>query len=171
MRTFTVEQAQAFLTTSSAEGLKWQALFTLWLNAGSRPGEVEGLRWVDVDLDRDMVAIQQSAQRIRHVGQVVGQPNGAGSRRPIALGPALTALLRKHRAEQNAERLRMGPLWTDSGLVFPSETGSYLEDKRLHAVFHRICERAGLPKIRPYDLRHSSASLLLAAGVHPKVVA
>ena len=65
----------------------------------------------------------------------------------------------------------MGPLWIDNGLVFPSETGSVLEDKRIHHVFTRIRERAGLPKIRPYDLRHSSASLLLAAGVHPKVVA
>ncbi|HLA80320.1 MAG TPA: site-specific integrase [Thermoleophilia bacterium] len=46
-----------------------------------------------------------------------------------------------------------------------------IEDKRLREVFGRICERANVPKIRPYDLRHSSATLLLAAGIHPKVVA
>ncbi len=64
----------------------------------------------------------------------------------------------------------MGPLWSDQGLVFPSEVGTPLEDKRIHVVFTRICRRAGVPRIRPYDLRHSCASLLLAAGVSPKVV-
>ncbi len=171
MRTFTVEQAQAFLEASAAEGLKWQAFFTLWLHAGSRPGELKALRWADVDLERGTVSVQRHAQRVQGAGKVVGQPKTAGSRRPVVLGADLVALLRKHRAEQNATRLQMGPLWQDNDLVFPSEVGSILEDKRVHHTFWRICERAGLPKIRPYDLRHSSASLLLAAGVHPKVVA
>ena len=61
--------------------------------------------------------------------------------------------------------------WQDNGLVFASEVGTPLEDKRIRVVFFRICDRAGVPRIRPYDLRHTSASLLLASGVHPKVVA
>jgi len=171
MKTFTVEQAQAFLAASEAEGLKWQTFFTLWLHAGSRPGELKALRWTDVDLERGMVSVQQHAQRVRGVGRVVGQPKTAGSRRPVALGPDVVALLRRHRVEQNARRLQMGPLWQDNGLVFPSEIGTILEDKRVHHTFQRVCDRAGVPRIRPYDLRHSSASLLLAAGVHPKIVA
>ena len=65
----------------------------------------------------------------------------------------------------------MGPLWQDHDLVFASQVGTPLENKRIREVFFRVCQRANVPKIRPYDLRHSSASLLLAAGVHPKVVA
>ncbi|MGQ9555052.1 MAG: tyrosine-type recombinase/integrase [Anaerolineae bacterium] len=95
----------------------------------------------------------------------------ASGRRPIVLAANVVALLHKHRAEQNSERLRMGPLWQDNGLVFASKVGTPLEDKAMRAAFVHICKRAGLPVIRPYDLRHSSASLLLAAGVHPKVVA
>jgi site-specific recombinase XerD len=89
----------------------------------------------------------------------------------VPLGADVVALLRRYRVEQSEERRRLGPIWEDNDLVFPSESGSLLEDKRVHYVFRRICERAGVPLIRPYDLRHSSASLLLAAGVHPRVVA
>lgn len=171
MRTFTVEQAQAFLAASAEEGVKWQAFFTLWLHAGSRPGELKALKWEHLDLESGTVSIQQHAQRVRGVGKVIGQPKTSYGRRPVALGPDVVALLRRQRAEQNALRLSLGPLWQDNGLVFPSEVGSILEDKRVHHTFQRICRRAGVPLIRPYDLRHSSASLLLAAGVHPKVVA
>ena len=55
-------------------------------------------------------------------------------------------------------------------LVFPSEAGTPLEDRRIHYVFKHLCELAGVKKIRPYDLRHCCATLLLSAGVNPKVV-
>ena len=54
--------------------------------------------------------------------------------------------------------------------MFPSQVGTPLEDKRIHTVFHRTCNKAEVKRIRPYDLRHCSATFLLAAGVHPKVV-
>ncbi len=171
MRTFAVQQARAFLDASVDEGLKWEAFFALWLNTGARPGELKALRWADLDLEAGTVSIQQSGQRVQGVGRVVGQPKTAGSRRPIALGDDMISLLRQYKSSQAAERLLMGPLWQDNGLVFPSELGTMIEDKRLREVFGRICHRANLPHIRPYDLRHSCASLLLAAGVHPKVVA
>lgn len=171
MKTFTVEQAQVFLDASADEGLKWDAFFNVWLTTGARPGELRALRWVDLNLETGIVSIQQSGQRIKKVGRVIGQPKTPGSRRPIALSPDVVVLLQRHRVSQNEARLKMGPLWQDQGLVFPSDMGTMLEDKQIHHAFTRICERADVPRIRPYDLRHSSASLLLAAGVHPKVVA
>ena len=171
MATFTVEQAQSFLSAAADEGAKWHGFSTLVLMSGCRPGELKALRWSDLDLERGPFSIQRHAQRIVGIGIVTGQTKTAGSRRPVAVGAGVVALLRRHRVVQAKERLAMGPLWTDHGLVFPSESGSILEDKRVHHVFRRVCERAGVPAIRPYDLRHSSASLLLAAGVHPRVVA
>lgn len=171
MRTFTVDQARAFLAASEAEGIRWQAFYHLALASGLRPGELSALRWQDLDLDASTLSVQQSVQRIAGMGRVIRQPKTAGSRRPIALDLSTVALLRKHRVDQNARRLQMGPLWQDHGLVFCSEVGTPLEHKRRHEVFTRICRRANVPRIRPYDLRHSCASLLLAAGIHPKVVA
>ncbi|MHB0875163.1 MAG: tyrosine-type recombinase/integrase [Anaerolineae bacterium] len=55
-------------------------------------------------------------------------------------------------------------------MVFASERGTHLDAGTLRDVFARVCRAASLPTIRPYDLRHTSASLLLALGTHPKVV-
>ena len=69
-----------------------------------------------------------------------------------------------------AERLRLGSLWQHLDLVFPSDVGGFLDQDRVYRVFTRICQRAGVPKIRVYDLRHTSATLLLANGVDLKTV-
>ncbi|MBI2863138.1 MAG: site-specific integrase [Chloroflexi bacterium] len=171
MRTFTVQQAQAFLGASCDEGLKWETFFNVWLTTGARPGELRALRWIDTNLESGIMSIQQTGQRIEKVGRVIGQPKTAGSRRPIALSPDVVVLLLRHKVGQNEMRLRTGPLWQDNNLVFPSDLGTMLESKQIHQAFTRICERANVPRIRPYDLRHSCASLLLAAGIHPKIVA
>lgn len=171
MRTFTVEQARDFLAAAAEEGAKWHAYFYLAITAGLRTAELKGLRWQDVDLDKGAINVQRTIQRVSRIGRVVRQPKTAGSRRPVPLDGTAVALLRRHRAEQAAYRLQMGPLWQDQGLVFASEVGTAIEDCRIHKVFTRVCHLAGVPRIRPYDLRHCCATFLLAAGVHPKVVA
>lgn len=171
MKAFTLEQAQAFLASSAEEGSKWQAFFTTFLTTGLRIGELIGLRWEDIDLDAATLGVRQNIQRVNKIGVVGGGPKTAGSRRPIALGPDVVALLREHRREQQSLRVKAGTESADGGLVFPSGRGTPLSEKTIHNVFTRICAKAGVPRIRPYDLRHSCATLMLASGVHPKVVA
>ena len=55
--------------------------------------------------------------------------------------------------------------------MFPSDIGTPLSDKTIRVVFARVCERAGVPRIRLFELRHTAAGLLLSRGVHPKIVA
>lgn len=79
--------------------------------------------------------------------------------------------LRKHRAGQLEERLAYGPLWTDTGLIFTRPGGEPLRGQHVtERMFKPILKRAGLPHIRFHDLRHTAATLLLAAGVPAKVV-
>jgi integrase len=78
--------------------------------------------------------------------------------------------LRAHRARQAAERLSWGASYTDSGLVITTEDGRLMHPETLSGLFVRQAKRAGLPPIRLHDLRHSVASILLARGIHPKVV-
>jgi integrase len=83
----------------------------------------------------------------------------------------LGAALRAHRKRQAAERLAWGPAYEDEhDLVFCREDGSPSRPESLSRAFERHAERAGLPAIRFHDLRHTHATLALAAGVHPKVV-
>jgi integrase len=80
-------------------------------------------------------------------------------------------VLRRHRAAQNEQRLQLGASWKDWGLVFPSGFGKPVGDDMVRKVFARICAAADVPVIRIHDLRHTCATLLLAAGVDVKTVA
>ena len=80
------------------------------------------------------------------------------------------AALRQHRAKQLQERLLAGTQWQENGLVFPSTIGTPLEPRNVHRLFHKALERAGLPRTRFHDLRHTCATLLLVQGVPARVV-
>jgi integrase len=72
---------------------------------------------------------------------------------------------------QVEEKLKAGTAWTDHDLVFSSTVGGHLPTSRiLFAQFKQLLKEADLPDIRFHDLRHSSATMLLSLGVHPKVV-
>jgi integrase len=147
-------------------------LYALWLLAastGMRRGEVLGLQWPDVDLGRARIAVRRSLVTVGHE-VVVSEPKTAKGRRSVALDPATVAGLKAWRKHQAAERLAWGPVWTDSGLVFTREDGRPLHPREVTRAFSRYVLAAGLPVIRLHDLRHTHATLALAAGVHPKVV-
>ena len=91
--------------------------------------------------------------------------------RHVGLGPTVVAALRRHWARQTQEKLDTGPLYEDLGLVFASEIGTPLEASNMvRRSFKPLLQRAGLPRIRFHDLRHTCATLLLISGVHPKFV-
>ena len=135
-----------------------------------RRGELLGLRWSDVDLDGGALSVQQT--RIRGEGGrlVYGSPKTAKGRRRISLAGSTVASLRAHRARQAAERILAGSLWKDADLVFCGPTGEPLDPDSLSQSFERLAAKANLPRLRFHDIRHTAATLLLGAGVHPKVV-
>ena len=94
-----------------------------------------------------------------------------GSRRQLVLTTVATAALRRHKAAQAEERLRLGAAWEDNDLVFANEVGRPVEVRNLmRRSFLPLLGRAGLPMIRFHDLRHTAATLLLGNGMHPKLV-
>ncbi len=87
------------------------------------------------------------------------------------MGPRLTQVLKEHRARQDAIRLKAGEKWVDKDLIFCSDEGRPLDPENLyHREFQRILKRAKLRKIRIHDLRHTFASILIAAGHNPKYI-
>ena len=88
--------------------------------------------------------------------------------RPI---PEVAAdVLKRHRTRQKKERLLAGGDWQESGLVFTSTLGTPLDERNVRRAFKAVLNAAELRKMRIHDLRHTCATLLLAQGVHPKVV-
>src|SRR5205814_1300219 len=97
-------------------------------------------------------------------------PKTAAGRRTIPLGRDVIEALRRHRAAQAEHRLKLGPAWQDYGLVFPSEVGTPVDHVAVRQKFWKLCDAAGVPRIRVHDLRHTAATLMLLAGIHVKVV-
>jgi len=166
--TWNLEQVNHFFTVSDRHDLA--ALWRLALLTGMRRGELLGLKWEDLDLDRGTLAVRRTLSRGKEGRWELGQPKTAAGRRSIALPASCVTSLRKHRARQNAERLRLGELWEDHGFVFTNRTGNMLHVNSLAHAFGKLTVASGLPVIRFHDLRHTSATLLLAQGVHPKIV-
>lgn len=99
------------------------------------------------------------------------EPKTAKSKRSITLAAFAVDALRAHRVRQLEERLAAGPLWTDHDLVFCTQLGTPIERQNLmRRSFWPTLDRAGLPRIRFHDLRHTAATMLLAQGIHPKIV-
>lgn len=101
---------------------------------------------------------------------MIKEPKSRHSRRPVSLPPSLALLLRQHKTEQEALRTLLGKPLTDTDLVFTYLDGTPLDPSTVSHAFTRILRKAGLPHIRFHDLRHTHATLMLKAGVHPKVV-
>ena len=136
---------------------------------GLRRSEVCGLRWADVDLGAATLTVRQAVQPVG--GRiVVGAVKTARSRRRVDLDAGTVAMLRAHRRTQASERLIVGAGWRDRDLVFTAPEGSPLNPDTVTQWFDRTVRRSSLPRIRLYDLRHTHATHLLAAGVNVKIV-
>jgi integrase len=141
----------------------------LAITTGLRRGEILGMRWSDVDLSKGSVMVVSSLERTVE-GLKFKSPKTHRSRRAVALPPLTIDALRTHRAEQAADRLAIGPNYNDNGLVCPAPGGSPWRPDAFSASFAKAIRRMDVRKVRFHDLRHSHATHLLRAGVHPKVV-
>lgn len=168
MKTLSGAQAQQLLAT--ARGDRLEALYVVALATGMRQGELLALRWHDVDLDGASLQVRASVHYTKD-GYVFAEPKTKYSRRRIALSQVAVAALREHQMRQQAERLELGEAWEDHDLVFPNAVGKPLDGTNLlHYWFYPLLKRAGLPRVRFHDLRHTAATLLLEHSINPKVV-
>ena len=138
------------------------------------PSESLGLRWANVDLSRGVLSVQRSLiWRSYNDGDwYFSEPKTPRSRRQIPLPASLWRALIEHKRRQAEERLKADPDYQNLDLVFATHIGKPLMPHNIiRQHFKPLLEKAKLPaSIRLYDLRHSCATLLLAANEHPKVV-
>jgi integrase len=149
-------------------------LFRLAFTTGMRRGEILALRWEDVDLTAETIAVRGTLKRRpRSAGGpawYIDAPKSAMSYRVVPLIPSLTRGLRAWRAALNAERLRAGAAWHDNDLVFPTTVGTPMDPDNLSKLNKELCRRAGLPTMRFHDSRHTAATLLINEGVPLEVI-
>lgn len=156
----------------SAERDHFAAAWLLMLMCQLRPGEISGLHWRDVNLDRATVAITTTRTRNATGQWVIGDgPKTTSSRRVIEMPERCVRLLREHRARQNERRLKAPPGWWDEqDLVFPNARGGILSNDVIDYRLEQLCKRADVPRITPHSLRATGATWARSLGEDAEVV-
>ena len=156
MKTLTTVQLASFFREARESGVF--ELYYLELATGLRRGELLGLKWEDVDLERGDLRVRRQVSRIN--GKVVEAPlKTKNAYRTLPLAEDTVSVLRE-------QRRKVG----NSPWVFPSPNGGRISPDSVLHMLHRVLERAGLPKVRFHDLRHTFATLALQNGVDVKTV-
>src|SRR5262249_53077672 len=156
-------------TAGLIEAARGSPLFVaimLGVRCGLRRGEVVALRWRNVDLERGQISVVASAEQTEQGVREKEPKNGKG--RTIVLSSTEIEELRSHRVRQAQALLALGVRLTDDHHVVAREDGQALQPRSLTHAFVKFVRRHGF-QIRLHDLRHSHATHMLAAGIHPKI--
>ncbi len=156
MKTLPVEQLASFLREARESGVF--ELYYLDLATGLRRGEPLGLKWTDIDLEKGELQVKRQVVRIE--GKIVEAPlKTKNAYRTLPLAEDVTAILKQQRKKAG-----------NSPWVFPSPNGGPISPDSVLRKLHGVLKRAGLPRVRFHDLRHTFAMLALQNGVDIKTV-
>ena len=155
MQTIPAEQLQAFLTEARATGI--YEMYYIELATGLRRGELLGLKWSDIDWKNGVIKVHRQVARVN--GEIVEAPlKTKNSYRAVSISPQAIEVLREQKRK------------TNDTYVFPSPNGGPISPDSVNNMLKRVLERAGIPKVRFHDLRHTFATIALQNGVDIKTV-
>ena len=158
MRTLTTEEVGRLVATAAET--PFAALVTVALASAARRGELLGAKWDDVDFARGTLAIRRSLEQTK--AGIAEKTPKSGKSRIVHLPETALETLRRHRVAQG----RLGP-----GYIFPGDkTGNPWVPQSVSDGFRALAQTAKISGASFHTLRHTCASMLLAQGVHPKVV-
>jgi integrase len=166
MQVLTAEQSRAFL--EAVLKTYYGPVFAVALTTAARPSEYLGLKWRDIDWERGSVSVARTLEKVGG-GWRFAETKRARSRRVIKLQEWVLGLLRDLHAKTNAKP-GCNVCSGTADLIFANPSGRPIHSDKLAKRFKSILKQVDLPIIRLYDLRHTGATLALAAGVPPKVV-
>jgi integrase len=165
-----LDEAQINQFLLAAIDSPYAALYHLAVKTGMRMGELLGLRWLDMHWGSGRLYVQRQLQDVRGMGCFFQEPKTSSGRRMLQLGEGTIQALREHGEFQKLQKEYSGQRWQENDLIFPSKIGTPLNPSNLRLDFKRVVERAGVPRVRFHDLRHSAASLMLNNGIPVIVV-
>ena len=155
MQTIPAEQLHAFLLEARASGV--YEMYYIELATGLRRGELLGLKWSDFDWKNGVIKVRRQIARVD--GKIVEAPlKTKNSYRTVSISPQAIEVLKQQKAR------------TNDTYVFPSPNGGPISPDSVRHMLHRVLDRAGIPKVRFHDLRHTFATVALQNGIDIKTV-
>lgn len=161
-----VKEVRTFLKVASHH--RWYIAFHLAITTGMRRGEILGLRWKDVDLEKGILYVRQTLSKDGKL--FLSGAKTASSIRGIKLSNETISSLKKHKIALSKTKFQYGSSYSDYDLVVCTEDGNPVNPENLKRTYAKLIKDANVPKIRFHDLRHTHATMLLAQGVHAKVI-
>lgn len=166
----TLDEAGVDDVLTAAIKTPYFALFSLALHTGMRRSEILALRWQDIDLSMGKVWVSRSMHRLATHKTVFRGTKTAKSSRAVDLSSSIITMLKEHSDNEMTQCSRVEVPFTNDRLVFCKWDGTPLIPSSVSQAWKRLTQHLGYEHIRFHDLRHSCATLLLKAGIHPKIV-
>ena len=176
IRVLTEEEIPTLLDALSDAPPQYSVITQLALLLGARRGEICALRWSDIDFEKGTLSIKRTVQSIPGIGLVFNTPKTRRGKRCLRIGADCVELLQKYRRYQKAERFRIGSAWVrkvtlengkvvDNDMLFTKWNGEPMDPDIISSWFPKFLEAHDLPDVNFHSLRHSNASILIAAHV------
>ena len=164
----TLNQGEVAMLLEAAKDSYYYPVIYMAISTGLRRNELLALQWRDIDILSMTISVNHSLYKGN--GKIeLREPKSENSRRQVAMTPQLANYLNEYRAERELRYCMMGRILSLDDFVFGDPAGQPIDPSVLSHNFGRIVKKAGLC-VRFHDLRHSCATLMLGAGVHPKIV-
>jgi integrase len=167
---YNVEETKQLLKALECEPLKYQTLIRLAIDSGARVGEILGLEWDDINFNLGYISINKVIYAIKGGVREKDKPKNNSSIRPITLMEETLDLLKQFKEQQEETKIKLGIKWLGCKKVFTSEEGWYMHPCTPRHILGKIINKYDLPKINFHSLRHTSASLQIALGIHMKII-
>ena len=167
---FTIEETKAILTAAKTEPINIQLLIELAIFTGMRRGEIVGLKWTDIDLEKQTLSVKRSIYKPKGEKSIEKEPKSHSSIRTISIPSCLCETLQEYKDYQGSYALSLEGAWRNFDYVFTDEIGNVMNPQTPTKQFSKFLARHNFRHLKFHCLRHTSATILLANGCDIKTV-
>ena len=166
---FTIEETKAILAAAKTEPINIRLLIELALFTGMRRGEIVGLKWSDINLDKQCLSVKRSIYKPKGEKSIEKEPKSHSGFRAIAIPNRLCKTLAEYKAWQEHHSLSLDT-WQNLEYVFTDDIGSVMNPQTPTKQFSHFLDRHNIRHLKFHCLRHTSATILLSSGCDIKTV-
>lgn len=164
------EEAAQILDALRKESIQNQTIVLLLIYTGMRRAELCGLEWGDIDFERQVISVRRSSLYLAEKGVFEDTPKTESSIRSIKVSPEALNMLKRHRVYQRHDRLMLGDQWQENDRIFKAWNGAPIHPDTITSWYTRFIKENNLPDSTLHSLRHTNATLLIAAGTNLETV-